>query len=71
MNPYLGVPSSYKNVIHKRINIRVLKFFDRKYTMTVDEDPFPPVATGSVNSIDLQVLIEESKRNMVGKKYID
>ena len=37
----------FRNFIQDRINKGILKFLDKKETMTIDEDPFPPVADKS------------------------
>ena len=54
----------FRNVIQDRINKRILKFLDKKDTMEIDKDPFPPVASVSTTSFDLRAFIESKK---VGK----
>ena len=51
----------FKNVIHDRINKGILKFPNKKETMEIDEDPFPPVDSINTTSFDLRALIESKK----------
>ena len=44
------------------INKGVLKFPEKKETMLVDEDPFPPVATVNTTTFDLRSLINHKRR---------
>ena len=40
---------SFRNIIHDRINKETLNFHEKKKSMVIDEDPFPPMA--SVNRV--------------------
>ena len=51
-------------MLQDRINKGILKFPDKKETMAIDEEPFPPVASVNTTSFDLRALIESKK---VGK----
>ena len=51
----------FRNVIYDKINKGILKFPDKKEAMTIDEDPFPPVALINTTSFDLGALIESKK----------
>ena len=47
----------FRNLIQDKINKEILKFPDKKETMAIDEDPFPPVALVNTISFDLRALI--------------
>ena len=46
------------------INKGILKFPDKKEVMAIDEDPFRPVTSINIASVDLRALVESKK---VGK----
>ena len=54
------------------INKRILKFPDKKETMAIDEDPFPPVPSVNIASFDLRALIESKKARKLspGKVWV-
>ena len=49
-------------MVQDRINKGILKFPEKKETMLVDEDPFPPVANMSTTIFDLCSLINQRRR---------
>ena len=49
-------------MVQDRINKGVLKFPEKKKTILVDEDPFPPVATVNTTTFDLRSLINHKRR---------
>ena len=53
---------AFKNVVQDRINKGVLKFPEKKETILVDKDPFPPVATVNTATFDLRSLINHKRR---------
>ena len=53
---------AFKNMMQDRINKGVLKFPEKKKTILVDEDPFPPVATVNKITFDLRSLINHKRR---------
>ena len=54
----------FRKVIQDNINKGILKFLDKKEALTIDEDPFPPMASINTASFDLKALIKFKK---VGK----
>ena len=60
------------NVIQDRINKGILKFPDKKETMAIDEDPFPPVALVNTANFNLRALIESKKAGKLspGKVWV-
>ena len=48
---------TFKNIVQDRIIKGILKFPEKKETMSVDEDPFPPVANVSTTIFDLRSFI--------------
>ena len=53
---------AFKNMVQDRINKGVLKFPEKKETILVDENPFPPVATVNITTFDLRSLINHKRR---------
>ena len=49
------------NFIQDKINKGILKFPNKKETMAIDEDPFPPVASINTTSFNRRALIESKK----------
>ena len=60
----------FRNVIHAKINKGILKFPDKRETMAIDEDPFPPVALVNITSFDLRTLIESKKKGKLSPRKI-
>ena len=60
----------FRNVIHDRINKGTLKFLDKKETMAIDEDPFPPVAPINTTSFDIKALIESKKAEKLSLRKV-
>ena len=60
----------FRNVIQDRINKGILKFFDKKETMEIDEDPFPLMALVNTTSFDLRALIESKKAGKLSPRKV-
>ena len=60
----------FKNVIHNRINKGILKFPDKKETMAIDENPFPPVASVNTTSFDLRASIKSKKSGKLSPRKV-
>ena len=52
------------------INKWKLKLPDKKETMTIDEDPFSPVASVNTTSFDLRALIESKKAGKLSPRKV-
>ena len=52
------------------INKGILKFPDKKKTMAIDEDLFPPVTSVNTTSFDLRALIESKKAGKVSSRKV-
>ena len=52
----------FKNVVQDRINKGVLKFPERKDSMLIKEDPFPPMAIVNTIDADLRTILDLKKK---------
>ena len=52
------------------MNKRILKFLDKKEAMTIDEDPFPPVASINTASFNLRALIKSKKAGKLSLRKV-
>ena len=43
------------------INKGILKFLEKKGSMVIDEDPFPPVASVNIDAFDMRAVLNEKK----------
>ena len=59
----------FKIAIQDKINKGILKFPDKKETMAIDEDSFPPVTSVNNTSLDLRALIESKKEGKISPRY--
>ena len=59
----------FKIVIQDKIYKGILKFPDKKETMAIDEDSFPPVTSVNNTSLDLRALIESKKEGKISPRY--
>ena len=60
----------FRNVIQDKIEKGILKFPEKKKTMVIDEDHFPPVASINTTSFDLRALIESKKAGKLSPRNV-
>ena len=60
----------FRNVIQDKINKGILKFPDKRETMAIDEDPFPPVVSVNTTTFDLRALIESKKEGKLSLRKV-
>ena len=60
----------FKNVIQDKINKGILKFPNKKETMEIDKDPFPPMASVNTTSFDLRAWIESKKAGKLSQRKV-
>ena len=52
------------------INEGILKFPNKKEVIAIDEDPFPPVASINIDSVDLSALVESKKAGKLSPRKV-
>ena len=60
----------FRNVIHDRINKGIHKFPKKKKAISINKDPFPPVASINTTSFNLRALIESNKAGKLSPRKV-